>query len=113
MQCLRHSGLRLPLPVLRFQRSRKYSTTVNAEEIEFFSKLSSQWWDERGEFAMLHRMNPARVGFIRDKVEETILEEATGEEADSVPLSRRRKVLFGMNALDIGCGGGLLSEVSV
>jgi len=111
MQCLRHSGL--PLRVLRTQRSRTYSTTVNAEEIEFFSKLSSQWWDERGEFAMLHRMNPARVGFIRDKVKETILEETVGEEADSVPLSQWRKVLSGMNALDIGCGGGLLSEVSV
>jgi len=59
---------------------------------------------------MLHRMNPARVGFIRDKVKETILVEATGEEAGSVPLSRRRKALSGMSALDVGCGGGLLSE---
>ena len=62
---------------------------------------------------MLHRMNPARVGFIHDKLKETVLEEATGDGADIVSLSRQRKVMFGMNALDIGCGGGLLSEVSI
>jgi polyprenyldihydroxybenzoate methyltransferase/3-demethylubiquinol 3-O-methyltransferase len=109
MQCLRPGGVR----VFRSQYLKAYSSsTINAEEIEFFTKLSSQWWDERGEFALLHRMNPARVGFIRDKVKETMLEEATSAGEDLVPPSRRRKVLFGMNALDIGCGGGLLSEVS-
>ena len=111
MQCLRYGGLTHARGAFRPRYSRASSSTVNADEIEFFSKLSSQWWDERGEFAMLHRMNPARVGFIRDKLKETTLEEATGGGANMVSLSRRRKVMFGMSALDIGCGGGLLSEV--
>ncbi|KAF8314678.1 ubiquinone biosynthesis O-methyltransferase [Clavulina sp. PMI_390] len=79
------------------------SSTVNPDEIEFFSKLSSQWWDERGEFAMLHRMNPARVSFVRDKIRETGLEESSSQPP-------RTKALSGLDVLDIGCGGGLLSE---
>jgi 2-polyprenyl-6-hydroxyphenyl methylase/3-demethylubiquinone-9 3-methyltransferase len=80
------------------------SSSVNPEEVAFFSKLSSEWWDERGEFAMLHRMNPARVGFVRDKIHETILEERSLNILVGGALS-------GLDVLDIGCGGGLLSEV--
>lgn len=43
-------------------------STVNPDEIALFSKLSSQWWDEQGECKMLHRMNPVRVQFIREKM---------------------------------------------
>ncbi len=43
-------------------------STVNADEISHFSRLSSQWWSETGEFALLHRMNPTRVEYIRQKV---------------------------------------------
>ena len=43
-------------------------STVNADEIAHFSKHSSSWWDEQGEFAQLHRMNPIRVQFIREKL---------------------------------------------
>ena len=43
-------------------------STINHDEIAFFSKLSALWWDERGEFQMLHRMNPIRMQFIREKL---------------------------------------------
>lgn len=60
---------------------------------------------------MLHRMNPARVGFIRDKIRETLLEEASAKGESALTKDRQRKLLSGMNVLDVGCGGGLLSEV--
>lgn len=44
------------------------SSTVNADEIAHFSRLSSLWWDERGEFGMLHKMNPVRMQFVREKL---------------------------------------------
>ena len=79
--------------------------TVVASEIELFSRLSSQWWDERGEFAMLHKMNPVRMEFIRQKLQEIQLEEgASSPFSSSTPLE-------GLDVLDVGCGGGLLSEV--
>ncbi|KAK0488956.1 S-adenosyl-L-methionine-dependent methyltransferase [Armillaria novae-zelandiae] len=81
--------------------SRILRSTVNAAEISFFSRLSSQWWDERGEFAFLHQMNPVRVRFIRQKLLETALDE---DETTS------QNVLKGLQVLDVGCGGGLLSE---
>ncbi|KAG8804247.1 Hexaprenyldihydroxybenzoate methyltransferase, mitochondrial [Serendipita sp. 399] len=76
------------------------ATTVNADEIAHFSKLSDQWWDERGEFSMLHKLNPVRVGFIRDRVLRVRHDEGNPDAMD----------LTGLDALDIGCGGGLLSE---
>jgi len=79
-------------------------TTVNADEIAHFSKLSSKWWDEQGEFSILHRMNPVRVQYIVDKLTEV----AQDEDESRVPKGSR--VLSGMDVLDVGCGGGLLSE---
>ena len=79
--------------------------TVDASEIELFSRLSSQWWDERGEFAMLHRMNPVRMEFIKQKLREVQLEEGPpSAPSGATPLE-------GLDILDVGCGGGLLSEV--
>lgn len=78
--------------------------TINPSEIAHFSRLSSQWWDEQGEFGLLHKMNPVRVQFIRQKLLE-ISREERGEEA------LRLGSLGGLDALDVGCGGGLLSEV--
>lgn len=78
--------------------------TVDASEVELFSRLSSQWWDERGEFAMLHKMNPARMDFIKQKLQEIQLEEETSAPSSTTPLE-------GLDVLDVGCGGGLLSEV--
>ena len=79
--------------------------SINPEEIAHFSKLSSQWWDEQGEFSFLHKMNPVRMQFIADK----LLEVAYDEKSD-VELERSQ-VMKGLDVLDVGCGGGLLSEV--
>ncbi|KAF9223990.1 ubiquinone biosynthesis O-methyltransferase [Gyrodon lividus] len=84
------------------------ASTVNAEEIAHFSRLSSLWWDEHGEFALLHRMNPVRVQYVREKLIEVAREEK-GEDV-ARDTEQRRDVLRGLDVLDVGCGGGLLSE---
>lgn len=84
-------------------------STVNASEIAHFSRLSAQWWDEGGEFGLLHRMNPHRVRYVREKILETGREENGEAWADG----RGARVLEGMDVLDIGCGGGILSEVRI
>lgn len=88
------------LPTLR----RAFST-VNTSEIAHFSRLSAQWWDEHGEFTYLHKMNPVRMQFIRDKFIETARDQ-------DVPVPSHGRILEGKDVLDVGCGGGLLSEVA-
>ncbi len=73
--------------------------TVDPAEVERFSRIADEWWDSRGKFAPLHRLNPVRIGYIRDRV-------AAHWQRDA--LSGRP--LDGLSLLDIGCGGGLLSE---
>ena len=77
------------------------TNTVSPAEIALFSSLSEHWWDPTGEFALLHRMNPARVQFLR----ESILRQ---EE-----LTHGAKWLTGRQVLDVGCGGGIFAEVSL
>ncbi|KAI0000829.1 S-adenosyl-L-methionine-dependent methyltransferase [Russula compacta] len=84
-------------------------STINDAEISHFSRLSTQWWDERGEFALLHKMNPHRMRFIREKVLEVRREEQP-DAAAAAPLFKPSRVLEGMDVLDVGCGGGILSE---
>jgi polyprenyldihydroxybenzoate methyltransferase/3-demethylubiquinol 3-O-methyltransferase len=78
--------------------------TINSSEIAHFSRLSSKWWDEKGEFSFLHKMNPVRVQFIRQKLLEITREEG-GEGVSEL------NNFDGLDMLDVGCGGGLLSEV--
>ena len=73
--------------------------TINQKEIEKFSKMADEWWDPNGKFKPLHKFNPIRIKYIK----ESIIEEFNLEVTDSVPLK-------GIKVLDIGCGGGLLSE---
>lgn len=87
--------------------TQSLSSTINHEEIAHFSKLSSQWWDEQGEFSFLHKMNPVRMQFIADKLLEVAYDEKPDTELE------RSQVLKGLDVLDVGCGGGLLSEVCV
>lgn len=103
MQSLLRNSIRRHATAATHQNS-----SVNASEISFFSKLSSQWWDEHGEFAFLHRMNPIRMQFIQEKVKEISWEDGAATDAGIL----RRSALDGLKVLDIGCGGGLLSEVT-
>jgi 2-polyprenyl-6-hydroxyphenyl methylase / 3-demethylubiquinone-9 3-methyltransferase len=73
--------------------------TVDQDEVERFSRLSGQWWDAPGPMAALHKLNPVRLAYIRDRVAEHFGRDAT--KLDS---------LSGLRILDIGCGGGILSE---
>ncbi len=67
-------------------------STVDSEEVERFSIIADEWWDLKGKFAPLHSMNPVRIDYIRDKIT------AHFGKFESISL------------LDIGCGGGLISE---
>jgi 2-polyprenyl-6-hydroxyphenyl methylase/3-demethylubiquinone-9 3-methyltransferase len=73
--------------------------SVDPEEVARFSALAAKWWDPRGEFAPLHKFNPVRLGFIRDRAAARF-----GRDP------KARQPFEGLRLLDIGCGGGLLSE---
>ena len=73
--------------------------SINQKEIEKFSKMADEWWDPSGKFKPLHKFNPIRIKYIK----ESIIEEFNLKDTESVPLK-------GIKILDIGCGGGLLSE---
>ena len=73
--------------------------SVDPQEVERFSRIAAEWWDPKGQFAPLHRFNPVRLEFIRDHVAARF-----GRDA------RARQPFAGLKLLDIGCGGGLLSE---
>jgi 2-polyprenyl-6-hydroxyphenyl methylase/3-demethylubiquinone-9 3-methyltransferase len=75
------------------------ASSIDTAEIERFSKLASTWWDPRGPMAPLHKLNPVRLGYIRDK--------ATAH-FDRDP--KKLDCLKGLRMLDIGCGAGILSE---
>lgn len=90
-------------------------STVNQAEIDHFSRLSSQWWNERGEFGLLHKMNPTRMEFVRQKIENGRVDDRgwTYETRNATrSAGGEGRWLEGMDVLDVGCGGGLLSEVS-
>ena len=75
------------------------TSTINKEEIQKFSKLADEWWDVNGKFKPLHMFNPIRIEYITEKIKQhfKINDEKTN-------------FLNGLNILDIGCGGGLISE---
>ena len=72
--------------------------TINKKEIDKFSKLADEWWDPEGKFKPLHNFNPVRLRYIKD----TIIKKF-GNRSEKLPLKD-------IKILDIGCGGGLLSE---
>jgi 2-polyprenyl-6-hydroxyphenyl methylase / 3-demethylubiquinone-9 3-methyltransferase len=75
------------------------ASTVDEDEVARFSALADQWWDPRGKMAPLHKLNPTRIGYIRD-----VACRHFGRNARHVDC------LSGLRVLDIGCGAGLLSE---
>jgi 2-polyprenyl-6-hydroxyphenyl methylase/3-demethylubiquinone-9 3-methyltransferase len=78
-------------------------TTANANvdpaEVERFARIASEWWDPRGEFGPLHRLSPARMTYLRDRL--------AAHFGRPLPAA---KPLSGLRILDIGCGGGLVAE---
>lgn len=75
------------------------ATSVDSAEIARFTAMAAEWWDPHGRFRPLHRLNPLRIGYIRDAI-------AARHGRD--PLAHRP--LHGLRLVDIGCGGGLLAE---
>jgi len=74
-------------------------TTVNKDEIQKFSKMADEWWDVDGKFKPLHMFNPVRIDYILDQI------------SSHYKIDRNKKFpLKGLTILDIGCGGGLISE---
>ena len=72
--------------------------TVNTKEIEKFSKIANEWWDPNGKFKPLHKFNPIRILYIKENIIKTF------------NLNQKKNPLRNIKILDIGCGGGLLSE---
>jgi 2-polyprenyl-6-hydroxyphenyl methylase/3-demethylubiquinone-9 3-methyltransferase len=75
------------------------ATTIRPDEAAHFGKLAADWWDPKGSSAMLHRLNPVRLAFLRAAIDQ----HWRGD-------SRAIKPLAGKRALDVGCGAGLLCE---
>jgi 2-polyprenyl-6-hydroxyphenyl methylase/3-demethylubiquinone-9 3-methyltransferase len=75
------------------------AATIRPEEAAHFGKLAAEWWDPKGSSAMLHKLNPVRLGFLR-----TAIDSHFGADHQSL------KPLAGRRALDVGCGAGLLAE---
>ena len=74
-------------------------TSILPEEAERFGKLASDWWDPKGASAMLHRLNPVRLKYVRDQIDQ----HWQADECSRTPLA-------GKTARDVGCGAGLLAE---
>jgi 2-polyprenyl-6-hydroxyphenyl methylase / 3-demethylubiquinone-9 3-methyltransferase len=74
-------------------------TSILRSEAEHFGKLAADWWDPKGKSAMLHRLNPVRLAYIRDMIDQHWALDETS-----------RRPLEGKSALDVGCGAGLLAE---
>ena len=72
--------------------------TINYKEIEKFSKLSQEWWDPQGKFKPLHKFNPIRIEYIKQNI------------IKHFNIVNSKKPLDNLSLLDVGCGGGLLSE---
>ncbi len=74
------------------------TNTTNKLEIEKFDKIAEEWWDPNGKFKPLHKFNPIRIEYIKNNI------------IEDFKVSKTDKPLKGISVLDIGCGGGLLSE---
>ena len=74
-------------------------TTINPAEAAHFGAMAADWWDPKGSSAMLHRLNPVRLRYLRERIDA----QWHGDETGFTPLAGKR-------ALDVGCGAGLLCE---
>ena len=74
------------------------NNTINKKEIEKFSKIAEEWWNPEGKFKPLHKFNPIRISYLKENIISTF------------KLNNKKDPLKNLKILDIGCGGGLLSE---
>ena len=74
------------------------TNTINKKEIEKFSRIADEWWDPLGKFKPLHKFNPIRIKYIKDNL------------IEHFNLKKNNQPFKNLQILDIGCGGGLLSE---
>jgi len=74
-------------------------STIDPGEAAHFGRLAADWWNPKGSSAMLHRLNPVRLGYIREQIDR----HWGGDECSRTPLAGKR-------AADVGCGAGLLAE---
>jgi len=74
------------------------NNTLDKKEIDKFSKMAEEWWNPTGKFKPLHKFNPIRIKYIKNNL------------INDFALKNKKKPLDGLKILDIGCGGGLLSE---
>ena len=73
------------------------SSTINKKEIDKFSRIAEDWWNPEGKFKPLHKFNPIRIKYIKDKI------------LNHFKIINNEKPFKNLSILDIGCGGGLLS----
>lgn len=78
---------------------RPETVSIDPDEVAKFSAIAAEWWDPHGKFKPLHRFNPTRLAYIRN-----VIDQHFGTASDT------RKPFKGLRLLDIGCGGGLVSE---
>ncbi len=74
-------------------------STIDPADVARFTAIAAEWWDERGKFAPLHRMNPTRIGYLRDQ----IIRHFSRDGESATPFNN-------LSVLDVGCGGGLIAE---
>src|SRR6476660_8088958 len=79
--------------------SRVTGTSIIADEVRQFAAHADDWWNPNGSEAMLHKLNPVRLKYVRDQVDQ----HWQADECSRAPLERK-------TALDVGCGAGLLAE---
>tara|TARA_A100001011_G_scaffold296563_1_gene309133 strand:+ start:3011 stop:3739 length:729 start_codon:yes stop_codon:yes gene_type:complete len=75
-------------------------STINKKEIDKFSKIANEWWNPEGKFKPLHKFNPIRINYLKNNIIKHF----------NIKIKKKYKPLEGVRILDIGCGGGLLSE---
>jgi 2-polyprenyl-6-hydroxyphenyl methylase/3-demethylubiquinone-9 3-methyltransferase len=79
------------------------ANTVDAADVARFSRIADEWWDEQGKFAPLHRLNPTRLQYLRAQITAHFKLSNSEKPLKTAPFN-------GLHMLDIGCGGGLVSE---
>ena len=83
------------------------SSTIDAAEVKKFSDIADEWWSKTGKFKPLHKFNPIRISYIRNK----IIEHFSANNSNQKSFDKKSATPFnGLKIIDIGCGGGLISE---